>query len=85
MTDRERALTRIDLRHIQADGRYVNFEKNIITYLTYEDILFLRTYHQDKSIAKNFEFKNIRPLEETRLKLQDKFKKRKPNLELKYV
>lgn len=77
MTDRERALTRIDLRHIQADGRYVNFEKNIITYLTYEDILFLRTYHQDKSIAKNFEFRNVRPLEETRLKTPGQVQRKK--------
>lgn len=81
MTERERALTRIDLRHIQADGRYVNFEKNIITYLTYEDILFLRTYHQDKSIAKNFEFRNVRPLEETRLKTPGQVQRRKAQSE----
>ena len=77
MTDRERALTKIDLRHIEADGRYVNFEKNIITNLTYEDIIFLRAYHNDKNIAKDYEFKAVRPLEASRLKTPGQVQRQK--------
>ena len=70
MTDRERALSRLDIRKIQSDGRYVDFENSIITRLTYDDIIFLRTYHGNRNIASQFEFSTIRPLDDSRLKTQ---------------
>ena len=70
MTNRERALARLDIKKIQSDGRYVDFENNIITRLTYDDIIFLRTYHGNRNIASQFEFSTIRPLDDSRLKTQ---------------
>ena len=70
MTNRERALTRLDIRKIQSDGRYVDFENSIITRLTYDDIIFLRTYHGNRNIASQFEFSTVRPLNDSRLKTQ---------------
>ena len=70
MTDRERALARLDIKKVQSDGRYVDFENSIITRLTYDDIIFLRTYHGNRNIASQFEFSTIRPLDDSRLKTQ---------------
>ena len=77
MTNHEKSLLRLDLKKIDANGRYVDFENILITHLSYEDILFLRSYYQDKNIAKNFEFQNIKPLEPERLKTQGQTQRKK--------
>lgn len=77
MTNHEKNLLRLDLTKLDANGRYVDFEHNLITYLNYEDILFLRSFYQDKNIAKNFEFQNIKPLEPERLKTPGQVQRKK--------
>ena len=67
MTEHERKLTRLDVNKINADGRYVDFENSNMFKLSYDDILFLRAFYQDRTIAHSYEFANIQPLTNSRL------------------
>lgn len=83
MTEHERKLTRLDVNKINADGRYVDFENNNMFRLSYDDILFLRAFYQDRTIAHSYEFANIQPLTNSRLQNNNKVKTRpaKPKVE----
>lgn len=70
MTNRERDLLKLDLNKIGSDGRYVDFENDIILNLTYEDILFLRSFYADKNIANRFEFSSVKPIDSSRINPQ---------------
>ena len=77
MTEHEKFLLRLDIRKIDDNGRYIDLEHVLITQLTYEDILFLRTQYPKHNIAKNFEFKSIKALDEARLKTPGQSQKKK--------
>lgn len=77
MTEHEKFLLRLDIRKIDDNGRYIDLEHVLITQLTYEDILFLRTQYPNHNIAKNFEFKSIKALDEARLKTPGQSQKKK--------
>ena len=85
MTEHERRLTRLDVNKINTDGRYVDFENNNMYRLSYDDILFLRAFHQNKNLASGYEFANIQPLTNARLQNNNKVKHRtaqqKPKVE----
>lgn len=67
MTNREIALTRLDLSKLDQNGRYVDLNKSIMKTLAYEDILFLRRFYNDRNIARNYEFAHIQPIDPNRL------------------